>query len=38
MYAPEKSVLGPNPFDPAQTIEIKMSQFQIEIGYGFNAY
>ena len=38
MYAPEKSVLGPNPFDPAQTIEIKMSQFHIEIGYGFNAY
>lgn len=38
MYAPEKSVLGPNPLDPAQTIEIKMSQFQIEIGYGFSAY
>ena len=40
MYAPEKSVLGPNQFDPpsGQTVEIKMSQFQIEIGYGFNAY
>lgn len=38
MYAPEKGVLGPNPFDPAQTIGIKMSQFQIEIGYGFSAY
>jgi len=34
MYAPEKSVLGANPLEvpDQQTIEIKMSQFQIEIG------
>jgi len=40
MYAPENSVLGANPLEAPnqQTIEIKMSQFQIEIGYGFNAY
>ena len=40
MYAPENSVLGANPLEVPnqQTIEIKMSQFQIEIGYGFNAY
>jgi long-chain fatty acid transport protein len=40
MYAPEGSVTGPNPLEAPnqQTIELKMSQFQIEIGYGFNAY
>lgn len=37
MYAPAKSVSGANPLDPpsGQTIEIQMSQFQIEVGYGF---
>jgi long-chain fatty acid transport protein len=38
MYAPEGSVTGSNPFDPAQTIKLNMSQFQIDIGYGFNVY
>jgi len=38
MYAPEGSVSGTNPFDPAQTINLNMSQFQIDIGYGFNIY
>jgi hypothetical protein len=38
MYAPEGSVSGTNPFDPAQTIKLDMSQFQIDIGYGFNVY
>jgi long-chain fatty acid transport protein len=38
MYAPEGSVSGTNPFDPAQTIKLNMSQFQIDIGYGFNVY
>ncbi|UCH65162.1 MAG: outer membrane protein transport protein [Ignavibacterium sp.] len=36
MYAPEKGVSGTNQFDPAQTIEIRMSQFQLEIGYAFS--
>jgi len=38
MYAPEGSVAGPNPMEMPnqQTIEIKMSQFQIDIGYGFS--
>jgi len=38
MYAPEGSVAGPNPLEipDQQTIEIKMSQFQIDIGYGFS--
>ena len=35
MYAPEESISGPNPFDPSQTIEIKMYQFEFEIGYSF---
>jgi long-chain fatty acid transport protein len=40
MYAPEGTVTGPNPLEAPnqQTIEIKMSQFQIDIGYGFNIY
>ena len=31
MYAPEESVKGVNPFDPTQTIEISMSQFELEM-------
>ena len=38
MYAPAGSVKGNNPLDPPsqQTIELKMSQFQIDLGYAFS--
>jgi long-chain fatty acid transport protein len=39
MYAPQGSVVGQNPLiapPGQQTIELKMSQFQIDIGYGFS--
>jgi hypothetical protein len=38
MYAPAGSVKGNNPLDPTsgQTIELKMSQFQVEVGYAFS--
>ncbi len=35
MYAPENSVTGPSMFDPTQTLEVKMSQFEFEVGYSF---
>lgn len=35
MYAPEKSVSGLSLFDPAQTIELSMSQLEFEIAYSF---
>jgi long-chain fatty acid transport protein len=35
MYAPEKKISGPNPFDPTQQIELKMHQFEIEFGYSW---
>jgi long-chain fatty acid transport protein len=35
MYAPEKSVTGPNMFDPTQTIELTMDQFEFEVSYRF---
>ncbi len=35
MYAPSKSVKGVSPFDPTQTIELKMSQFELEVSYLF---
>ncbi len=35
MYAPEKSVTGPSMFDPTQTLELSMSQFEFEVGYSF---
>ena len=35
MYAPEKSVTGPNMFDPTQTIELSMDQFEFEVSYRF---
>ena len=35
MYAPENSVTGPSFFDPTQTIELKMSQFEFEVSYRF---
>jgi len=33
MYAPENSVTGANFFDPTQTIELKMHQFEFEVAY-----
>ena len=35
MYAPSASVSGINPFDPTQTLEIEMYQYELEIGYSF---
>ncbi len=35
MYAPSKSVRGPNPLDPAQTIKLEMDQFELELGYSY---
>ena len=35
MYAPEKSVTGPSMFDPTQTIELTMDQFEFEFSYRF---
>ena len=35
MYAPENTVQGLNSFDPTQTIEIRMHQFEIEFGYSW---
>lgn len=38
MYAPAGKVKGNNPLDPpsGQTIELQMSQFQVELGYAFS--
>jgi long-chain fatty acid transport protein len=33
MYAPEKTVEGLNLFDPTQTIELRMKQFEFEVSY-----
>jgi len=33
MFAPENSVSGANMFDPFQTVELKMNQFELEIAY-----
>lgn len=35
MYAPEKTASGPNNFDPTQTIELSMSQFELEVTFGW---
>jgi long-chain fatty acid transport protein len=35
MYAPENSVTGPNMFDPTQTLELTMDQFEFEVSYRF---
>ncbi len=35
MYAPENTVTGPSFFDQTQTIELKMSQFELEFGIAF---
>lgn len=40
MYAPENSVIGPNPMEAPnqQTIEIGMKQWQVAIGYAFSSF
>lgn len=35
MYAPEEKIRGPQNFDPTQTVELKMKQFELEIGYSW---
>jgi long-chain fatty acid transport protein len=35
MYAPSKSVKGPNNFDPSQMVEFSMHQFQLELSYSW---
>ena len=34
MYAPENSVKGNSAFNPGQTIELEMQQYEIELSYG----
>ncbi|MEJ5172032.1 MAG: outer membrane protein transport protein, partial [Fimbriimonadales bacterium] len=33
VYSPSKTVSGPNPMDPAQTIRLSMHQYELEFGY-----
>jgi len=35
MYAPNKSVTGPQNFDPTQTVTFKMHEFELEASYGW---
>lgn len=35
MYAPEESVRGPNAFDPGQTIELTMKQYELAASWGW---
>ena len=35
MYAFNKDVSGPNPLDPAQTIELSMDQWEVGLGYSW---
>ncbi len=35
MYAPENTVSGPSFFDPTQTIDLTMSQFEFEVSFRF---
>jgi long-chain fatty acid transport protein len=35
MYAPEQTLKGPNNFDPTQTIEESMHQFELEVSYSW---
>jgi long-chain fatty acid transport protein len=37
MYAPENDITGPSLFDPAQTITLSMSQFELEFSYRFGS-
>ena len=34
-HALDADISGPNPLDPAQTIELKMNQWEFEVGFGF---
>jgi len=36
MYAPNKSVKGDSPFDPAQDIKIEMDQYELAVSYSRN--
>jgi long-chain fatty acid transport protein len=35
MYAPKTTVKGPNNFDPSQTVEFAMDQFELEVTYSW---
>ena len=35
MYAPSNKVSGASPFDPTQSIELEMHQFELEFGYSW---
>lgn len=35
MYALKGEQSGPNPFDPTQTINLQMNQFELEVGYAW---
>lgn len=35
MYAPKKEVSGTNPLEPGQTIELEMTQFELEASYSW---
>jgi long-chain fatty acid transport protein len=35
MYAPEKKVSGPQNFDPTQSVELKMHEFELELSYSW---
>ena len=35
MYAPEQTLKGPSNFDPTQTVEFSMHQFELEVSYSW---
>jgi long-chain fatty acid transport protein len=35
MYAPKTTVKGPNNFDPSQTVQFSMDQFELEVSYSW---
>ena len=35
MYAPKKTIEGPNMFDPTQMITLEMKQLEFEVSYQF---
>jgi len=35
MYAPDYSLKGQNNFDPTQTVEFSMNQFELEMSYSW---
>jgi long-chain fatty acid transport protein len=35
MYAPEKTIKGPNYFDPTQNVELNMKQYELEVSYSW---